>query len=148
MYINKNLYEKICKNIPILCIDLIISFDRKYLLLNRKNPPLRGEYWLPGGRILLGESFTDAACRIMKKELSIELCDSIKSSFVFCGNTNMVYNQSIFGNHKYHTPALVFSIKLNSLPSITLDETSLGYIWSERLPEMFLSNFSNSIDYV
>ena len=60
----------------------------------------------------------------------------------------MVFNQSVFGNHKYHTPVLVFSIKLKSSPEITLDETSLDYIWSERLPEMFLSNFSNAIDYV
>ena len=148
MDINKNLYEKICRNIPILCIDLIISFERNYLLLNRKNPPLKGEYWLPGGRILLGESFTDAAWRIMQKELSLELDDSIKSSFIFCGFTNMVHNQSVFGKHKYHTPAIIFSINLKYSPEITLDDTSLDYIWSERLPKIFLSNFHNAIDHV
>jgi colanic acid biosynthesis protein WcaH len=46
-------YQKIVEQIPIVCVDAVIM-NRKgqYLLVRRKNEPLKGEFWLPGGRII------------------------------------------------------------------------------------------------
>ena len=52
MYIPKLEYKAILANIPIVCVDLIIINDGKFLLLKRDNEPAKGEFWFPGGRIL------------------------------------------------------------------------------------------------
>ena len=44
-------YKAIVEAVPICCVDLIIKSKGKILLVKRKNEPLKGEFWLPGGRI-------------------------------------------------------------------------------------------------
>lgn len=51
MFIPENDYKKILSTMPILCVDLIIFFDGKCLLLKKKNEPAKGQYWFPGGRV-------------------------------------------------------------------------------------------------
>ena len=62
-FIQENLYKKIIKNVPILCVDLIIKYHDQYLLVQRKESPLKGEWWVPGGRVQIGETLEAAAKR-------------------------------------------------------------------------------------
>ena len=48
MNIPDKIYAEIVQNVPILCVDLLIKDESgSYLLLKRKNEPLKNEYYLP-----------------------------------------------------------------------------------------------------
>lgn len=73
MYIEPILFEKICQSIPILCVDGIVTLDRKILLLKRKNEPAKGEWWVPGGRVKKNETLDEAIVRKIKDETGLEV---------------------------------------------------------------------------
>jgi len=67
MYIPDEEYKYILKNMPILCVDLLIMHDGRCLLLKRDNEPAKGEYWFAGGRVRKLETIESAAKRIAKE---------------------------------------------------------------------------------
>jgi len=69
--IGEHLYAQIKRRMPIPCVDLVLHQDNKVLLCKRLNNPLKGEWWLPGGRVLLGETLEEAVHRKAKEELGI-----------------------------------------------------------------------------
>lgn len=70
-YIGQELYNKILENVPIACVDIAIIVDGSVLLVKRKDAPAKGEWWVPGGRILKGETMKDAAKRKAQEEVGI-----------------------------------------------------------------------------
>ena len=68
-YIKEEEYQKIIKCMPIFCIDFLISFKKKYLLIKRKEEPLKNSYWVTGGRLFYKETIADAARRIQEREI-------------------------------------------------------------------------------
>ena len=67
-------YRKVLEQVPILCVDgIIINQKGQFLLVKRKNEPFRDEWWVPGGRVLKGETLEEAFRRKMKEELGIEV---------------------------------------------------------------------------
>ena len=77
MHIKEEIYSEIVKSIPIVCVDAIIKKDNQFLVIQRKENPLKGEWWVPGGRVHIGEELVVALMRKLSEELSI----NIKSSF-------------------------------------------------------------------
>jgi ADP-ribose pyrophosphatase YjhB (NUDIX family) len=58
---------------PLLCVDVIVRFQRKIVLIRRKNPP---QGWaLPGGVVDDGETVETAARREIDEEIGLELRD-------------------------------------------------------------------------
>ena len=146
MLIPAEAYKQIITSVPILCADFIIIYDNKYLLVKRSYPPLQDCFWLPGGRMLLGESLRDSASRILSRELSMRIHE--ETEIVLAGITNMIYDSSSLGYHVYHTPAIILQIQLYELPCITLDPTSSEFLWSPNLPPLFVTHFLASNSYV
>jgi colanic acid biosynthesis protein WcaH len=66
-------YENIREKVPLSCVDLVLVHEGKVLLFLRVNDPLKGEWWLPGGRILKGETLEEAAQRKARQEIGIEV---------------------------------------------------------------------------
>ena len=67
-------YKKIMESMPVVCIDCLVRNDEgKFLLVKRKNEPLKGEYWVPGGRLLKHERLETAVHRKMREELGIDV---------------------------------------------------------------------------
>jgi 8-oxo-dGTP diphosphatase len=56
---------------PALAVDAIILLDGQLVLVNRKNPPFKGTYALPGGFVELGESVEDAVVREVFEETGL-----------------------------------------------------------------------------
>ena len=56
MWIEDKYYKMILEWMPIPTVDAIITFEGKFLLLKRNKPPVKGEWWLPGGRVRKGEA--------------------------------------------------------------------------------------------
>lgn len=70
-YISKKLYGEIVKNVPISCVDVIITSRGEFLLGRRKNKPVQGKWWFIGGRIQKGERLEQAVRRHVKIETGI-----------------------------------------------------------------------------
>ncbi|MGI6524641.1 MAG: NUDIX domain-containing protein [Bdellovibrionota bacterium] len=71
-FIPDDLYQKILENVPIACVDIAIVANGAVLLVQRKDAPARGEWWVPGGRVLKGEMLRETALRKAKEEVGIQ----------------------------------------------------------------------------
>lgn len=58
---------------PVVGIGVIVWREDKVLLIRRKNPPLQGQWGLPGGKQQLGETIFEAAMREVREEARIEI---------------------------------------------------------------------------
>ena len=133
-FIEPRLYRKISSRIPILCVDLIITDELgKYLLVKRKNHPLRGQYWVVGGRVLLGESPESAAHRKAIEEIGLELV-----SPRMIGMMSDVFDRNKQQRCECHTVSIVYSGCLE-YGAVKLDSQSSDYMWADELPNRFVS---------
>ena len=66
-------WQTIVANVPIVSVDLVIRRDGGVLLGKRTNEPAK-EYWfVPGGRVLKGETRREAVNRVAEAELGIDV---------------------------------------------------------------------------
>lgn len=70
-YIPQSLYDQILENMPISCIDVAIVAKGRVLLVLRGDAPARGEWWVPGGRVVKGEMMAQTARRKALEEVGI-----------------------------------------------------------------------------
>lgn len=70
--IPQDLYNQMLANLPIACVDVAIVARGAVLLVRRNDPPARGAWWVPGGRVLKGEMMKDTALRKAREEVGIE----------------------------------------------------------------------------
>ncbi|WP_363465049.1 GDP-mannose mannosyl hydrolase [Halogeometricum borinquense] len=66
-----NEWRTIVENVPIVSVDLVVKHDGGILLGMRENEPAKGEWFVPGGTVLKGESLTDAVHRVATEELGV-----------------------------------------------------------------------------
>lgn len=64
-------YQKILGSVPIVCVDLIVKHGDEVLLVKRNHKPAKGKLWIPGGRILKGETFKKAILRKLQEDAGI-----------------------------------------------------------------------------
>jgi len=72
MIIPDSLYHQIITSIPIACVDIAIIARGSVLLVKRNDPPAKGEWWFPGGRVFKGETMRQTAKRKALEEVGIE----------------------------------------------------------------------------
>lgn len=72
MNIPDSLYHQIITHLPIACVDIAIIARGSVLLVKRNDPPAKGEWWLPGGRVYKGETMRQTAKRKAQEEVGIE----------------------------------------------------------------------------
>jgi 8-oxo-dGTP diphosphatase len=58
---------------PVVGVGAVILHDGEVLLVRRANPPLQGEWSLPGGALELGEKLRDGIAREVKEETGLEV---------------------------------------------------------------------------
>ena len=73
-FISEGAYREAIEAMVIVCVD-VVPFDRYrkvVYLAKRKHKPAMGWWWI-GGRISAGEGAEEAACRIVKRETSLDV---------------------------------------------------------------------------
>ena len=138
MLIEKHLYKQITEQLPLQCVDVMVRYRGKFVLIKRNDEPMRGTYWVIGGRLYKNEKLRDCALRKISEELcSIASVDIDTLRLV--GVYEDVYDFSQFGYCPggYHTNAVVFEVELRDLGSIRLDRTSDDWGLFDDLPERF-----------
>lgn len=58
-------------SVPRVAVGAIVFMDRRVLLVRRRNAPALGQWAIPGGRVMLGESLQQAAEREILEETGI-----------------------------------------------------------------------------
>ena len=135
-YLPEKEYRKIIKSMPIFCIDFLISFQNKYLLIKRKEAPLKNTFWVIGGRLMFKETIKDAAKRIQEREIG-----TYYSNFKEIGFSNYFFPNKK-DSRATHTPTLLFHISVNKMFNPRLDEHHSNFIWSENIPKELIKQTS------
>ena len=127
-------YKMIMENMPIVCTDgVIVNDNGEYLLVYRNNHPLKGEYWLPGGRVMKNETLCEAVKRKMNQELGIDV--EIER---LLGFFETVFQKTrVSGIGGFHAISFVFLLKPLQ-EKIVLDSQSSDWKWFNELPAKFL----------
>jgi colanic acid biosynthesis protein WcaH len=71
-FIDQDLYDQILRHMPIACVDVAIVYNGCVLLVRREDAPAKGEWWVPGGRVLKGETLRETARRKAREEVGLE----------------------------------------------------------------------------
>ncbi|WP_255196433.1 GDP-mannose mannosyl hydrolase [Halorarius litoreus] len=75
-------WRTIVANAPIVSVDLLVRYDGGLVFGKRQNEPVKGWWFLPGGRVHKGETRTEAVHRVAREELGIEV-DIVESLGAF-----------------------------------------------------------------
>ena len=85
-FIPEEEYQKIMKTMPVFCGDFLIFAEKKYLLIKRKEEPVKDVYWVIGGRLRFKETMTELAERVMMQEIGRSF-----SEFKMIGYSNYIF---------------------------------------------------------
>ena len=122
MWIEDDLFEEILKKMPIPTVDAIVVNNGKFLLLKRRNPPVKGHWWLPGGRVRKGETLEEAVKREVLEEPGLD-CRIISQ----VGAINQIFPES-------HTISVYYLVESEST-DVKLNSEHSDYRWVSELPE-------------
>ncbi len=152
MFISDKLYQKVIETTIIQTVDVIFLNNKNQILLwMRNNEPLKGVYYILGGRRLKNETMIQSALRKMKEEIWIEI-NTNKLKFL------SVYDD-IFPNSRYewvstHCSPITYVYKFdneeleklknnlkldnqhNDLKFFDLDDDNLHSMIKERITDM------------
>ena len=121
-WIDDDGYATIQKKMPIATVDALIVHHGKLLLMKRNNPPVKGEWWVPGGRIFKNESIEDAVKRKVFEETGLQ-CTVIKQ----LGVINQIFPEC-------HTISIFYLVECNRT-DVKLNTEHSDYKWVSELPE-------------
>ena len=118
-------FEDIYSKVPRLAVDLVIKYKGGIIFTKRNIIPYKGKWHLPGGTISLNERLNDAAKRITRKELGL----NIKIKKV------LGYIEYFVKNKKYplHTTSVVLLAEFSN-GEIILNEESSKIKISKKIP--------------
>lgn len=109
-------FFQIVAGTPLVSIDLVVLHGGMILLGKRLNRPAQDYWFVPGGRILKNECFTDAFQRLVIAELGLRL--HFKDA-LHLGVYEHLYSDSVFGSElSTHYIAIGLQIEL----SMPIDE--------------------------
>lgn len=126
MIIEKDLYDRILRVMPIPCVDLFVTDSSgKVLLVKRKNYPMKGYWWFPGGRVLFNETRHQAACRKLQEE-----CGLKPVSIYEMGTYDLILPLPGDGDVS-HGITTLFHINVGNETAFTVDSQSASAEWRE-----------------
>ena len=124
MFLSESQYRSVLDSVPICCVDIIIQYDGKILLIHRKESEDMGDlWWIPGGRIHKNETFENAVKR--KALVETGLCVNIIKK----GQSYEGFYESKKSSSGIHFITTVFVTNLEKLGNIKLDYTTDDYKW-------------------
>src|SRR4030042_5412693 len=124
--IPEQMYKGILEVMPICCVDLVITYNNKFLLLKRAKEPAKGQWWLPGGRIWKNEAISNAALRKASEETGLD-CEFVAE----LGINEGIFNEGPFG-FGVHTIGLVCLLKAKA-DKVKLDSNHTDYKWTDKI---------------
>jgi colanic acid biosynthesis protein WcaH len=119
-------FKTVIASTPLLSIDMIVRNNKQEVLLGRRiNKPAQGFWFVPGGRILKGETLELAFKRLLKAELNI-----VSRPAEFKGVYQHFYDDNMSGNDfGTHYVVLAYEIQINDSLGALPNEQHGSYKW-------------------
>lgn len=138
-------YKKVMESMPVVCIDCLVQNDAgEFLLVKRKNEPLKDEFWVPGGRLMKHERLEDAVHRKMREELGIDV--QIIKNLGFLEEFFERTAQNVDGG--FHAISFLYLVKPLG-DDIQLDLQSSDWGWFKEVPARLKEHSTLNIgDYI
>ncbi|OTP70473.1 GDP-mannose mannosyl hydrolase [Caballeronia sordidicola] len=137
-HLNEADFLDVVRLTPLVSIDLIVTDgNRRVLLGQRRNRPAQGMWFVPGGRVMKGETLDTAFTRVVRDELGIASVQ--RSASRLFGVFEHHYDDNFAGvaDIKTHYVVLAYSITLGGAVPIGRFVQHSGYAW--LLPTEVLS---------
>lgn len=104
-------FKATVKNTVLFAIDMIVrNPEGKILIGLRNNPPAKGYWFVPGGRVYKNETLNEAFERILKNEIGIT-SDRIASCYLK-GLYEHIYEDNIFEDPSFNTHYIVAACEI------------------------------------
>ena len=129
MFLDKETFSTVIESTPLVSIDLVVKNKQGQALLGeRLNKPAKGNWFVPGGRILKDESMANAFKRLTLEELGQTF--TIEQAKLL-GPFDHFYNDNVFGDEfTTHYVAIAYVITLDTeLEQLPLDVQHGSYKW-------------------
>jgi colanic acid biosynthesis protein WcaH len=128
----ENLFRSVVAHAPLVAIDLVVQDRQRRVLLGwRRNPPARGYWFVPGGRVRKDETLAEAFARISAAELgeTFQLEHSI-----FMGIYQHFYSENFRGeaHASTHYITLAHKLRANDTCLPLPDDQHSRYRWASR----------------
>jgi colanic acid biosynthesis protein WcaH len=135
-------YKKVLEVMPILCVDIIVrNMHGEYLLIKRGNEPLKGEWWVIGGRVFKGETMQTAAKRKLLEETGIRAHNLFLVGY-YEDHFSVNRHGTTTGEHS--VSILFLAIIDKEKQQIKLDEQSTHWRFSKKLPTRLLKKMKTA----
>jgi len=129
-------YQTIARHVPIVSVDLLIHHRGGLVLGERRKEPAKGEWFVPGGTVLKGETRREAVHRVARTELGTDvLVDEL------LGTYEHVYDAA-------ETPGVDSKEYLATAYVVTLTGGDLSPDAQHNALEVFEAPFPTLHDYV
>jgi len=132
-FVEQNIYNQILENMPIPCVDVVILHNNSVLLVKRKDKPAQGEWWVPGGRVLKGETMKQTAKRKASEEVGI---DCVVGPIIHTAETIFPDGERDIPVHSINS--CFFLVPQNYDGKVELDEHCLEYTWVDDISTAYL----------
>jgi len=66
-------FATVLDRVPQVCVEVVLERDGQVLLARRTKAPAKGEWFWPGSRLYKGEELDDAARRVARDELGVDV---------------------------------------------------------------------------
>ena len=120
-------YSRIKSIMPLPCVDLLVTYKGKILVMKRNNPPLKNKWFTPGSRVLLGESLEDAVKRTLKEETGLTAIRIIQK-----GTMSQIYRElqaiTTFYLVEVNDDRVVMNEEHSNFKWITTDDETHPYV--------------------
>jgi colanic acid biosynthesis protein WcaH len=129
MFLDQATFSTVIESTPLVSIDLVVINAQGQALLGlRLNRPAKGNWFVPGGRILKNEALAGAFKRLTRDELG-QVFTIEQASLL--GPFNHFYDDCVFGDDvTTHYLAIAFILKIEcELDNLPLDVQHGGYQW-------------------
>ena len=138
----EEIYKEVLRTMVVPCADVVLRNSRgEFLLIKRDREPMKGQWWLIGGRMQKGETIENCAKRKLREEVGIR---EVRNIFPM-GFYEEFFEASHFEDTEgIHTISFVFLADIgDDKIDVQLDSQSSDYKWSKTLPQHFLNCFED-----
>jgi colanic acid biosynthesis protein WcaH len=129
-FIDDELYDQILRHMPIACVDVAIVHNGCVLLVRRGDAPAKGQWWVPGGRVVKGETMRDTARRKARDEVGL---DCHVGPIIHTAETIFPDGPRGIPVHSINACFLLYPTHDASGLAVRLDDHHAEWRWAERV---------------